>query len=434
MSNHNNGTRGTKGRTGNVSSSNGGRNKSVFLSTFLLTSCVLVAQQLVSDVFFKSSRNLSMSGLMNALAEVDVRNVSTSFMTTLSSSINNNFMQTKDEFDQLDAGDKTTTSGLSLLELSRESARNHQDHHNCTWPFVLVEDRIMMGSTSTAKDSDDNDEAKFDLWAYESQTRKIPRVVHLAWIHDNPEGGPNNPNRGRCLHHLQARAVDKWKKAMPNYSVVLHDDYMVAKLMNQTNWPAFPELTRVLNCVKMRNAMLIDIWRALVLYQFGGIYADMDAIPTNNFSEQLIVPEADFFSFSDDWNRPSQWCFAASPGHPATYFTIHEILKRLLDLPQIEAPRLVQTTGPEALKIGYGKAFLWKDDRHTEGKHYGMFNATSIKYTRQKAGECIQGDRGDPYPYNATHNWTIGQQVKADTGDVHWTEGRLYIASKTTQR
>lgn len=162
--------------------------------------------------------------------------------------------------EQDDEGDSTTeasssqtmaTNRLSILELSRQSNHNHNTKHNCTWPFVKAVDRIV-------------DINNFTSSAY-GGGRKIPRILHLAWIHDNPDG----PNKGRCIHYQQAKTLEQWQKALPNFSIFLHDDYSVEQVLRQDLTPEFPQLSLLLKCVKMRNAMLIDIWRVLVLYRFG---------------------------------------------------------------------------------------------------------------------------------------------------------------------
>ncbi|CAB9528721.1 glycosyltransferase [Seminavis robusta] len=398
--------------------SDNGISKSIFPGILLLTTCIMLMIHLFSE-------QRSMAGWMKGLQSADISAIVSSWATATTS-------KKQDEVAQSDSSHPSSSflfsslpQKFSLLQLSRESAQNHQQHHNCTWPFVLIDDRILL-----QQDQDNANKEKteqFDAWSYQHNKRKIPRILHLAWIHDDPHHGPN---KGRCLHHLQAVSIQRWKKLFPNYSIFYHDDYSVAKMMQQEFWPEFPELAKVLQCVKMLNAMLIDIWRQLVLYRFGGLYVDLDEIPTEQFTEDLIPQHVDFFSFSDDFNRPSQWCFATSPGHPATYHSMLTIFQRILEMPEISRPKLVTMTGPEALKYGYSYAFLGQDDRYNEGMHYGIFYATGIKYTRKKAAVCLVNNRNDPFPYNATHNWTVAKQYEADLGAVHWTKAGSHLVDQ----
>ncbi|CAB9503220.1 glycosyltransferase [Seminavis robusta] len=389
---------------------------SIGMGTLPLIVCILLGIHLFSE-------KRSMAGWMKGLQIANMQNMST-FVSSSWGAVTT----TSKTQDELAKSDKNFYSPplqkLSLLQLSRESAQNHQQHHNCTWPFVLIDDRILLQQDQDNANKEETDQ--FDAWSYQHNKRKIPRILHLTWIHDDPHHGPN---KGRCLHHLQAVSIQRWKKLFPNYSIFYHDDYSVAKMMQQEFWPEFPELAKVLQCVKMRNAMLIDIWRQLVLYRFGGLYVDLDEIPTEQFTEDLIPQHVDFFSFSDDNTRPSQWCFATSPGHPATYHSMLTIFQRLLEMPDISRPKLVLMTGPEALKNGYSHTFPSKD-RYNEGMHYGIFNATGIKYTRKKAAVCLVNNRNDPFPYNATHNWTVAKQYEADLGAVHWTKAGSHLVDQ----
>jgi hypothetical protein len=65
-----------------------------------------------------------------------------------------------------------------------------------------------------------------------------------------------------------------------------------------------------------------------------------------------------------------------SKGHPIAYFTVLEILKRLHDLGDVSNVKLVQTTGPDALKAGYIAALST-----TEGPKSAMNYGTHVSIT-----------------------------------------------------
>ena len=126
----------------------------------------------------------------------------------------------------------------------------------CEFPFVPVSDVVA---------SDEGLEPS-----------KIPRQIHLAWISPNREAQRERRRRrravdggARCLHYLQAETIERWRRALPHHSIYLHDDDAVDRLLDQANWPEFPHLSGVLRCAHMRGALLVDIWRVLVLYKYG---------------------------------------------------------------------------------------------------------------------------------------------------------------------
>ena len=69
-------------------------------------------------------------------------------------------------------------------------------------------------------------------------------------------------------------------------------------------------------CVKFGNAMMIDIWRVLVLYKYGGFYSDFYVASNEEVDESLVEPNDTAFFLSDVKNRPSQWLHGMEPNHP----------------------------------------------------------------------------------------------------------------------
>jgi mannosyltransferase OCH1-like enzyme len=150
-------------------------------------------------------------------------------------------------------------------------------------------------------------------------------------------------------------AMKVWEEHFPSYSVFFHDDEAVERLLSM-DWPEFPDFHRMLNCV-VQGAMKIDIWRLVVLWRFGGMYTDNDMLPSSNFTDDTIHPEASFFSLSDGSDRPSQWLFASTPRHPVYNRTLPIITRKVLDIRNIAKPRVVFTTGPQVLFEGWQEVF-----------------------------------------------------------------------------
>ena len=302
-----------------------------------------------------------------------------------------------------DGGNDRKWAPIPLEELTGGGGKNNGIVPNCTYPYVPVSDSI--------EDSDPY-----------AGGRKIPRYIHVS-------------HKSRCLHHLQALSLEKWKQALPNYSVFYHDDDAVERLIHgEDNWPEFPHLRKIIQCAQMKGAMLCDIWRVLVLYRYGGLYSDIDIWPGPKFTEDTIPAEVDFFSLSDGWDRPSQWLFALSPGHPAGYYTMIEILERVLKMPNIADTKLVFTTGPDALKWGYAKAFHWDKDRiFGDGVFSGQYNTTARKIGKGNVNGYVATNMNDNIVVNATFNMSVREKIKSDTGNLHWLEAQHSIRIKGPQ-
>ena len=268
---------------------------------------------------------------------------------------------------------------------------------SCLVPLVPIYDRIV----NTAG------------LAHVVPNRKIPRTIHVSM-------------KSRCMPPDISNAMTAWKEALPYHSFYFHDDDAVDRLF-QLEWKEFPHVNNMLRCVRFKGAMKIDVWRILIIYKYGGIYTDIDMIPGELLSEiSPIQPDDEAVFLSDSWNRPSQWFFAMEPNHPVAYYTMFEIFKRLQDLTNIEKPKVVFVTGPDALKHGYGAALGWKggDNIWDFGTHPCKFGKTVTKIPQGVKGEMYVDrlDLGSIVAWNATENVTMKERIERQHGVVHWTK------------
>ena len=228
------------------------------------------------------------------------------------------------------------------------------------------------------------------------------------------------------------RSLKRWQQMLPNYSIFFHDDAAVARLIEQ-EWSEFPDLNRAMNCVLYKGAMKIDIWRVLMLYEYGGVYTDIDNWPLDALNETSIRSDLSAFFLKDHWNRPSQWFMAFEPHHPMMYLAMTKIIQNILNMNNISKPKVVFVTGPEAVKDAYmdfiannccnGKATkseMLKNDVVMTG----MFEKLILKSSRK---DLVKSKFGweDIVPYNATMNVTRGQRIEMESGVIYWTKNIL---------
>lgn len=259
-----------------------------------------------------------------------------------------------------------TPTGTGVLQHRRdeptpleELARSHT-RQACPPPMIELEDRIVVGINSTTTSS--------------TPPSAIPKQIHVAWIRGSES------NTSRCFPEEYVQWTGFWKQNFPSYSFYLHDDFAVDTLLREYV-PEFPQLQKLMTaCVQFGGAIKVDIWRVLVLYKYGGIYSDIDVAPGRDFTEASILPNYTAFFLSDGWNRPSQWTHAMKPRHPIAYFTMLEILTRVSAMEDVSHIKPVFTTGPDALKHGYGKALNWGNtgdavdpDIYSTGVHRDKF-------------------------------------------------------------
>jgi mannosyltransferase OCH1-like enzyme len=287
-----------------------------------------------------------------------------------------------------------TPPNMSLNELTRSSF-----NENCTFPYAFVNNRIV---------------------SY-SPPRKIPRLVHISM-------------NSRCVHHIQYLSIQRWVSILPQHSLYFHDDEAVERLIHHQEWPEFPNLRKIIQCVRFKGAMLIDVWRVLILYRYGGIYSDIDVVPTRHWNEEYpIQSEDEFVAFNDPWNRPSQWLFAMKPGHVVGYYTMMEILKRILEIPNIARPKVVFVTGPDALRHGYARALDWQNNIFDQGLFFTKFgNQSARKYGPSETFRIVR-------TYNDLVNFTlqnmsIKEMIASETGKMHWKSEVLQPLSEKKKK
>lgn len=293
-----------------------------------------------------------------------------------------------------------------------------------------------------------------------SQSKKIPLIIHVSF---------NN----RCIPNELAETITRWQNNLPDHSLFFHDDDAVQRLIKgndhdqpsllsasllplpfSSSWQSsgyFPELRNHLRCVKFKNAMLIDIWRMLIIYEFGGLYTDIDNYPEPNMNSTTIRVDDSFFSLSDGKHRPSQWLFAMTPKHPIAIFTLQDISRRLLKIKNLARPRVVHITGPQTLKVAFRKFITLLEQNGTIFGNSSYYNqiqkidlAQSDQFAKGNLGntfdeiiKTININDSSSYDGKNYANITKRRKIELVSGIHHWTEdvklGQPKVTSNSSQ-
>ena len=209
-----------------------------------------------------------------------------------------------------------SNSKPTILELVGDSS-----DYQCPDGLVLVKDSI-------------------DPSFYEKSERKIPKVVHMT-------------SKTRCMTKLFAENIDKWR--FKGHSLFLHDDDAVDRLL-KLHWPEFPQLHTIMKCM-LPGASIADLWRYLLLWEYGGIYTDIDNRPGpwfgNNETDRVIADETDALFEQEREGFPSQYFFASSPHHPIMFLAVYQTMHRVMDLKSVKQQYIPFVTGPGAIKSAF---------------------------------------------------------------------------------
>lgn len=192
--------------------------------------------------------------------------------------------------------------------------------------------------------------------------RRIPKIVHMT-------------GKTKCLTQAFYDAAKKWQ--FEGHSLYFHDDEAVMELFNR-DWPMFPGLQNTLICLQgAGGAALADLWRYLALYEYGGIYTDMDNIPNTLFNSTTITNEIDAYFLQESGLFLSQYFFAVSPRHPMMFLAVHDVMRELHNLLDTGAYYVPSTTGPGATK----RAFI-----HFMGLNNTNLELLAARYSKPRKG------------------------------------------------
>ena len=124
--------------------------------------------------------------------------------------------------------------------------------------------------------------------------RKIPKIVHLT-------------SKSKCFTQNYIKNLERWR--FPEHSFFVHDDAAMEELFSR-DWPEFPLLHQVLPCLKA-GAAKADLWRYLALWEYGGIYTDIDNSPGPMLlNGTIITDDMDSFLEVEIGRFPSQYFLA----------------------------------------------------------------------------------------------------------------------------
>ena len=205
--------------------------------------------------------------------------------------------------------------------------------------------------------------------------RKIPRIIHIT-------------SKSRCATPKVQDIVNQWRFA--NYSLYFHDDEAVDRLfrhpLTQKN---FPLLNETLMCVT-NGATKADLWRYLVLFQYGGVYTDVDNSPVG-INGDSIKHDDDSFFVIESLGVVSQFFLASSPGHPMMALAIDNGIANIKNIVNVMRNNPAITTGPRALKNAFILLMNYTSNGYIDaGLYRGLSSPRNV---------TVVGDKSNPHEY-----------------------------------
>ena len=235
-----------------------------------------------------------------------------------------------------------------LLTLSQLTLSNLEE--TCSPTFVRIDNHVSAGDASTTKFQEKSVPAAHEK--RQQHQNKIPKIVHQT-------------ARSRCVTPVFGNTTQQWK--FPGWSYYFHDDAAVERLLLSPSGSRllkeqFPQLPSIAQKCLQHGTIRSDVWRYLVLWVYGGIYADLDCVPhklnatvltelmdpTSHSTGRNATP-TDAIFVVEQFHVLSQYFMAASPRHPLLWYALQHSLTNVLladDTGSVYTPKL---TGPAAL-------------------------------------------------------------------------------------
>lgn len=129
----------------------------------------------------------------------------------------------------------------------------------------------------------------------------IPKIIHQIWINDTFLGKPKKE-----VPENWKKSIDQWKNLHPEWTHILWTDDLVIDYL-KTYHPDALILYKSYKYLIQRADMI----RYFILYDYGGIYCDLDMYPSKNI-DNIITQNINYFVYSANSNVITN-CFMASP-------------------------------------------------------------------------------------------------------------------------
>jgi mannosyltransferase OCH1-like enzyme len=200
-------------------------------------------------------------------------------------------------------------------------------------------------------------------------------------------------------------AMDTWKNLNPEYEHRYMDDTQAAEFIKNEYGQEWYDIFIGLPVGVMRG----DLWRYMVIYKYGGVYADLDTECLKPISSWMIE-DKQFIVCPETSHHFCQWTFASTAGNPILKSVLDLIKHRLLS-PEYGSPHFVHThTGPAIWTDGINKAL--QINVNTLIEDYALLNSS---------------DNGKLYGFHCYggNEWRIFhfESVKHIYGSQKWNDG-----------
>ena len=244
-----------------------------------------------------------------------------------------------------------------------------------------------------------------------SHNRRIPKIIHVT-------------GKSRCVSEsFRNNLIVHWRN-FPDHAFVFYNDAAVDRLLTK-HFDEFPQMAQMPHCIR-GGAAKADLFRAVVLWEYGGIYTDMDnSLVHLNVSSMLAADDEAFFVV-DAAKLLSQFFIAAKPRHPLMFLLVQSTFLRLLSLNDVDQQYAPYVTGPGALKSAFIH-YMGAQGKNepNNANHYTPYHNPAKEGVYRGLGNTtvrLLGDADDSFYY--VHRSAVRDKISsyAHMNMTHFTE------------
>jgi inositol phosphorylceramide mannosyltransferase catalytic subunit len=188
--------------------------------------------------------------------------------------------------------------------------------------------------------------------------------------------------------------INSWTKHKNSYNYFFYNDQMCDDFIkNNFDDVVYQAYSRLPMAV-----MKADLWRYCVIYIYGGIYADADAMCLVD-PDLFTLPKTLLVGGPENETHLSQWFFAAPKNSPILKTIIDLSVKRILEIPEIKGEHIIHhLTGPGCFTDGI-EEFLKSNEKP-------MFNDKTLYDSYRNDTMCIFNEK--TYRTKIIHHFFAG--------------------------
>lgn len=222
------------------------------------------------------------------------------------------------------------------------------------------------------------------------------------------------------LPEYMKKEAEGWQKVNPDYQYNYMDDEQAAQFVKEEYGQEVYDLFMSVPVGVMRG----DMWRYLIIYKYGGIYADLDTVCIKPI-DTWIIEDKDFIVCPEHQDHFCQWTFAASAGNPILKTVIDLMIERLKSADYTMPHFVHYLTGPGMWTSGIC-SHLGIENKDPYGKASIVNNPQGLIMDMVKFNNSDVAKENKFYCY-ADEDWRIFHHmaVKHIYGSQNWTTGYI---------